>query len=318
MNMKLIKDSLVKESKYIAEIGGNKFLLWVNALKCCFFYGATPSDWYFYEMYKNNHRENKEIITNKKNRKLDHLFNPSIYASDFDNKVRFNQLYKSFVKRGWIYTKNTTQDEICSFILKYKEVVVKPINLSSGEGIFLYRYSKDSINDFLNIIYKKDFLLEEKIQLIEQLKVLNPDSCQTIRLITIITKNKQVEILTAAIRVGGGKSIVDNFHSKGAAYPIDVKEGVISGLGIDLHKQRYLKHPTTNIIMPGYKIPDWQDVISFVTKAALQNPNARFIGWDVAITPNGCEMIEGNYLVNCNFLQTFEHKGKYNYIKSFK
>jgi hypothetical protein len=58
-------------------------------------------------------------------------------------------------------------------------------------------------------------------------------------------------------------------------------------------------------------------ILSFVKKAALQNPKARWIGWDVALTPNGCEMVEGNYLVNCNFLQTWDKKGKYSWIKSF-
>ena len=126
-----------------------------------------------------------------------------------------------------------------------------------------------------------------------------------------------IKILAAAIRVGGGNSIVDNFHAKGVAYPIDIESGIISGMGKDLDNNYYLKHPSTGIIMPGYQIPNYDSVIKFVTDAAMQNPKARWIGWDVAVTPRGCEMIEGNYLVNCNFLQTWDKKGKYNYIKSF-
>lgn len=44
---------------------------------------------------------------------------------------------------------------------------------------------------------------------------------------------------------------------------------------------------------------------------------AGWIGWDVAVTPQGCEMVEGNYLVNCNFLQTWDKKGKYSFIKNY-
>ena len=66
MDKKLIIESLAKAAGYISELPyTNKIGLWLNAIKCFLLYGATPSDWKFYEMYKNNHRENKEIITNR-------------------------------------------------------------------------------------------------------------------------------------------------------------------------------------------------------------------------------------------------------------
>lgn len=133
----------------------------------------------------------------------------------------------------------------------------------------------------------------------------------------MITREGTVDILAAAIRVGGGRHIVDNFHAKGVAYPIDIKEGIINGLGKDLNNNYYLRHPSTQVLMPGFQIPNWQEVTRFVKAAALQNPKARWIGWDVAVTPNGCEMVEGNYLVNCNFLQTWDKKGKYSFMKSY-
>lgn len=318
MDKQLIKASLAKISRYINELPfHNKFALWLNAIKCYIRYGATPSDWKFYEMYKYNHRENKEIITNRKSRELDRLFNPREFSTDFDNKVQFNIKYAQFVKRDWIFTKDLTVEEIHKFVTLHRFVVVKPIGLSSGKGIYLYEYSAETWNRFYKEIHGGEFLLEERIELIDELKRLNPDSCQTLRITTMVKRDGAVDILAAAIRVGGGKSIVDNFHAKGVAYPIDIKEGVISGMGKDLNNNYYLRHPSTNILMPGYQIPKWKDIIAFVTDAALQNPKARWIGWDVAVTHNGCEMVEGNYLVNCNFLQTWDKKGKYNLIKNY-
>ncbi len=318
MNKDLIISSLKKQAKYIKQIeSGSKLCLWMNSFKCFILYGATPSDWYFYEMYKYNHRENKEIITARKGNKLDKLFNPREFAEDFDDKVIFNTKYKEFVKRDWLYLKNCLEKDAEAFVDKYKEVVVKPTSLSSGKGIYLFKKGVHDINDIRNIC-GQEYMLEEKIEEIEELKQLNPTSCQTIRVITMIKNDGAVEILATAIRVGGGETIVDNFHSNGAAYPIDSKEGVICGLGKNLNNKYFLRHPSTSVLMPGYQIPEWENVIGFIKSAALINPKARFIGWDVAITPNGCEMVEGNYLVNCNFLQTFDKKGKYSYIKSFK
>ncbi len=317
MDISLIKASLKKQANYINIVDPkNKVGLWLNAIKCCFLYGATPSDWFFYEMYKYNHRENKEIITNRKSNELDRLFNPREFAKDFDDKVIFNTKYKDFVKRDWIYLKECSEKDAVAFVEQHKEVVVKPIGLSSGKGIYLFKLTEHDIKEITSVC-GSDYMLEEKIEEVDELKCLNPSSCQTLRIITMVKKDGDVDVLATAIRVGGGKTIVDNFHSNGAAYPIDKYEGVISGMGKNLLNKYFLRHPSTNMLMPGYQIPNWRGVMEFAKKAALQNPRARFIGWDIAITPDGFEMVEGNYLVNCNFIQTFDKKGKYSYIKSF-
>ena len=89
-----------KANGYIKELPyPNKLGLWLNAIKCFLLYGATPSDWKFYEMYKYNHRENKEIITNRKSNELDRLFNPREYAQDFDDNI-----YEYAMQISSIYT----------------------------------------------------------------------------------------------------------------------------------------------------------------------------------------------------------------------
>lgn len=177
MDIKLIVDSLVKASRYVNELPfPNKLGLWLNAFKCFVLYGSTPTDWKFYEMYKYNHRENKEIITSKKSKKLDRLFNPREFARDFDDKEK----YAAFVKRGWLFTKNSDRKEILDFVVRHQAVVVKPIGLSSGKGIYLYDNANKSRSDMealLNEVDGKDFLLEERIELTPELKRLNPDSC---------------------------------------------------------------------------------------------------------------------------------------------
>ena len=48
-------------------------------------------------------------------------------------------------------------------------------------------------------------------------------------------------------------------------------------------------------------IPQWKEVLDFTRRAACHNKDARFIGWDVAITADGCEMIEGQLLCILRF-----------------
>ena len=44
----------------------------------------------------------------------------------------------------------------------------------------------------------------------------------------------------------------------------------------------------------GYKIPHYQEAIEFAKAAAHVVPSVGYVGWDVAITPDGPIMVEGN------------------------
>ena len=47
--------------------------------------------------------------------------------------------------------------------------------------------------------------------------------------------------------------------------------------------------------MLGYQLPNWQIAIDTVKIAAEKLSQCRFIGWDVAFTADGVELIEGNH-----------------------
>ena len=46
--------------------------------------------------------------------------------------------------------------------------------------------------------------------------------------------------------------------------------------------------------MPGFKIPNWNNLIIEITKAAKKNSKIGYVAWDVAILENGIEIIEAN------------------------
>ena len=97
-----------------------------------------------------------------------------------------------------------------------------------------------------------------------------------------------------------------------------VETGIVYAMGIDAIGNRYIKVPSTGRVMVGLQIPYWKDVCDFCEKAALHEPRARWIGWDVAITPYGCEMIKGNVVPNHNFLQIFDQIGRRKEMYSYK
>lgn len=301
----------VSQKEKISKIG-----LWLDWLWCFVRYGATPSDWYCYELYRYRHNQCRKFITRRKNLELDRIFNPKEFKIHFDDKRIFNEVYSAFVKRNWVCVKNGHVSDLQIPKLT-GVVVVKPTSLSSGRGIFTYDLNKNSLDDLLKTIPSGDYLIEEKVELCDELKRLNPPSCNTIRVYTMIDNAGRAQILDAVIRVGGGNTIQDNFHAKGVVYPIDIESGRIKGCGKDLLNNEFLIHPSSGIYMPGYQIPRWPEVMQFAKDAASQNPKARFIGWDIAVTADRCEMIEGNYYVYCGLMQIFDKDGKYKLVKSF-
>ena len=63
--------------------------------------------------------------------------------------------------------------------------------------------------------------------------------------------------------------------------------------------------------MLGFQIPNWNKAIETVIKAAEKIPQCRFIGWDVAFTDKGVELIEGNHNPGLFTLESLGTPGAY-------
>lgn len=127
-----------------------------------------------------------------------------------------------------------------------------------------------------------------------------------------------VNIIAVTLRVGSKNSIVDNVHSGGTYYHVDVETGIVDQKGMDGYGNwSYLRHPDSGVIMPGYKIPRFSEVMSFVISVAKHLPGARYVGWDIAITQDSIEVIEGNVSPGADALQS-NQVGIYKLIKNYK
>lgn len=302
-------DIIAKDYK-IKKINALASLIW-----CYVAHGASPTSWFMFKMYKLNERGRRRIITAKRNDELDHLLNDREYAHVYDNKAHFNKEFSDFVKRDWLYLPEASRKDIGDFLDRHNEIVVKPIGLSSGRGIellskeeFLKRHAS---NDF-----KGEWMIEQRVIVHPDLQKLNPNSCNTLRVYTLVDKRNEIHIPGIYLKVGGGDGICDNFHNKGIMYNVDINYGIVDRPGLDFALAEHILHPSTQFTMPGRKIPLFRELKECAVEAQRRNLKARFIAWDIAITSEGCEIIEGNYMPNCNLIQIFDQQGKYLKIKS--
>ncbi|MBR2735608.1 MAG: hypothetical protein IKE05_05400 [Clostridia bacterium] len=153
---------------------------------------------------------------------------------------------------------------------------------------------KIGLKEFFEITQNKAFFVQDFIEQHEDLKVLNPSSLNTIRIIT--TKfNDKAQILCAGLRMGQNtKTIVDNASKGGCFVGIDEKTGKLQKYGFFSKSRAVKEHPESKIKFENYQIPFWKECVDTAKKLQMMSPGYTSIGWDIAITPKGPVLIEGN------------------------
>lgn len=281
--------------------------LWMNSLYALLFHGCLIKQYVYGGVYKVKKFKMKEVMTQKRLDRVIRLYNNREYIPILEKKNEFNTFFHQWVKRKWLYSENLTKDEFYEFVHNSNRFFVKPLSAQEGEGIRMYENLSQQELDSLYIkIENRHVIIEEAIQQHSKMYFGN-HSVNSIRIITCVDTNGNAHILRAALRAGIGNAIVDNYSAGGVLYDIDVKTGIIDNKGICNNGEQYIYHPGTDICMLGYEIPNWEIVISSVKEAAITLPQCRFIGWDVAITESGIELIEGNHNPG---LYTMESIGK--------
>lgn len=147
--------------------------------------------------------------------------------------------------------------------------------------------------------YKLDltgYLLQEKIEQHPFLNTLAPYTTNTIRVVTFLNHRSDVDIHFTILRLGRQGNMADNWDRGGISVAIDPTTGV---LGEGIIKPKYggqwvQVHPDSGVRFTGQQIPYWHQILAACTQAARVTPKVRTIGWDVALTPTGPVLIEGN------------------------
>ena len=297
MFRRLLKEvpALKRVARTVSEKTGRSFLFhFLDSYYCWLRYGCRPVQYSVGQFYNLRPYDRRRTYTMRSAAKLIWLDDKDVRPI-LNNKDQFNRLYAPFIRRDWLYAKEASVDEITAFFNNHDRVFVKPVDLNRGKGMKRVEKSEFTAS-MAEEIAGRNILLEQCIVQHPALE-FGGQSINTIRLTTLIDKQGKVHVLKSMLRCGIGESVVDNFCSGGVAYPVDLATGLVEGSGIQLRYDSLSPvyvHPGTDIVMLGKAIPFWKETLDLVERAALHEPKLRFIGWDVAITPQGPELVEGN------------------------
>ena len=259
-----------------------------------------------------------KCLTHYRRLALEKKYNDPIDVHYFKNKPEFNRFFHDYVHRGWLWVQESTFEEFKAFMDRYRSVIVKPMDGKQGDGIRLL----DCVDDEEELRRTFQALVQENA-LVEELIVQHRDmvfgnrSVNTIRVLTACRPDGQARIMKAFLRAGVGDTLVDNTATGGYYYEVDLETGIVSSEGISKDGDRVFIHPQTDIVMLGFKVPLWDQVVKMCVDAAGRLPRIALVGWDVAIGQDHVQLIEGNNSADYIGYEFVGSNGYYEKIRNF-
>lgn len=312
-----IKDSIsyfIKQNRKQCT-GVRRILNVPDYIFCALAFKCGCRDYFCGKIYEKTFGQRKGYITQFRKDALAKKYNDREMAQRVDNKASFDAMFTKYLHRDWLDVDKSTMEEFEAFAGRHEEFFVKAVNTSGGNSIWKCNpaKSKKTLKQLRSKM--KGCILEEPIIQHSRMSSLHPGTVNTIRVNTVWSGGEP-HVFAAVLRMGS-KGCVDNFHAGGGmGAEIDLETGVVFTTAINMENQRFIFHPVTGAQIVGFQVPNWDRVLAMVKEMASLVPQVRTIGWDVAVTEDGCCAVEGNS--RCDFLicQMPRNIGRYHELKA--
>lgn len=231
------------------------------------------------------------------------LFN--IFANGIGINTPKNVLY---VANGKLYDFQSKQEIFANQLEKYSSnsLFCKLVDGECGKGVFKLDYQNDKFfvdgaEQTVDEVYQKltsgRYLAQEVIQQHSQMESLHPQSVNSMRIVTVKSmKDGVIRVWPSILRMGTGKSVVDNTSQGGVYAGIDFSTGKMKKWGF--YKPQFGlktdKHPDSGIVFCDFEIPFLKEAQEQAIYFHSMLPSMQSVGWDIAIGENGPVFIEGN------------------------
>jgi hypothetical protein len=211
-----------------------------------------------------------------------------------NTKVELNQLIEmrpDLTKICFKLVNGSGGEGFCAVQIVRKDTTFYFRDLASGISLPIAEYIE------LLLMNNKgcDYLIEKYLEQHTDLAAFNPSSLNTVRVWVGKTKAGKPKIIGTLLRVGRTGSLVDNSMNGGLVIAIDPESfKTTHAIPQEGSGPCFKYHPDTGFDMTKRQLPFQQQVIDLAKKATIILPNTRFVGLDIAFTPEQPIIIEIN------------------------
>jgi hypothetical protein len=276
-------------------------------------------------------------VSRKKLTKLQRALNPVAWEPLLKNKGIFHRycvahgiavpkLFALFFRAtpGWVCTglSPVTRKEWVDVLQSGlpDRFIIKPAEGSLGRGVRAFSRQGDDFRSSDGKVCSASglydsmqtdtgfdsFVIEETLSNHPDIDAFTGNPClQTLRIVTVCDAGNCCRTISAQLKMINGLSVTDNF-ANGMSGNISSSVDLVRGVLNPAHAARpdasgmysLTEHPLTGRVFSDFTLPFWEDACALVETAARHFLPIRTIGWDVALTPEGPVIIEGNFWWN--------------------
>lgn len=275
-------------------------------------YGIGYTDYLKGDYINLTKEQKKTYVTTKSFYKILAYLNDPKYNACMSDKIVFNKIFKDYLKRDFIDLRVASLDDFKKFMKGKKHIFAKPPKDFGGHGIRKIEVSKikDVKGLYEELKEKQINLIEDEIIQHPDVSKINPYAVNSFRIVTLVDKEGKAHILANALRIN-----VDDNPAIGCsdAYMRLDESGKICSRVIDDVANVYEEHPMAKIKFSTVRVPYVKEAFDMALKAALEVPEVRYVGWDIAISKDGPVLMEGNEYPSYGLVQYYlfndEHTG---------
>lgn len=182
-----------------------------------------------------------------------------------------------------------------------RELVAKPADGEGGDGLVMLGAFVDAQDLAVRLPAalrgaQGAMVVQPRIGTHPALRDLALAAMPTVRVVTLLDEVGAPEVVSATFRFASDPAArVDNMKAGGLIAAVDLEAGTLGvacrGYGGGDHRV----HPVTGAPIAGGALPDWGAVKALCVRAHAEAfGDYALVGWDVAMTPDGPLLIEGN------------------------
>ena len=299
-----------------------------DQLKLAARHGILPPWYYMFELHKADNRARAPEYLHRFETKanLYRLIKRYVEREDglqLNDKLEFARVCQraglpiaevvAHVRNGRFETVEGAPLETKDMKLPEADLFAKPSKGKGGRGTAIARYigegryeysdgrtlaEAELIEAFAERSREQPVLVQKRLFNHPEMRDLCANALSCVRIMTCRNEDGGYEVTNAVLRMAQNmESTVDGLHRGGIAARVDVDSGAL-GPGTDLGFKPGVgwveTSPRNGAQIAGRVLPDWPATRDLVLRGHAAFPYKFSIGWDVAITPDGPVIVEGN------------------------